>query len=413
MEKFPISFWEYMSIENFSVAYVDDWADCGMTIGMSPGFQLIPEHISKVRQILDAAAKRGIKVMIQPARPDLSNTTQFEKNIREHIQNVVKYFGDHEAVFGVFLSDEPKKGAERLYKLMRTWREEVPHWQPFINLLPWHFTLQELVGFPTWAEYLDDYCQKANPPFISFDCYYQMNPGRMGEEIYFTNLKEYSSASIRNKIPFWVTLMCCPHFEYRYPTEDELRWQMNTALAWGARGIMWFHFSQRGAGGSFQNYRYAPINEFGERTQTYISLSNVNRHLLAGEGIVLNKLQFKQAYCMEMNYAWGGFPVLDPGWRVQAVNSDCPMIISEFKHPDGSDYIALTNMSRTQNAHPTFAVAGKNPDLLVVGSGGTEVSVQHGGAGIGVRSKGKDFIAVHQYFAPGQMYLFRVVDAKS
>lgn len=411
MEKFPISFWEYLSIDSFEIRFVDDWADCGMTLAMGPAFSLVPDQIRKMRAILDATHQKGMMAIINPQmNPSHPNAPHAEK-VREHCQTVLAAFGDHPAVFGVHLGDEPRKEQmESVAESMREWRRAAPHWQPYLNLLPWHFSMCDAVGYDRWSTYLDEYCRLADPPFISYDCYYHMNPGAMGDEIYFTNLKEYSGASLRNRRPFWVTQLCCPHFEYRYPTEDEFRWQMNTALAWGARGILWFVFSQRGPGSSFQNYRYAPINEFGERTDTYSSLSRVNRHFLQGIAPVMNQLQFKQAYNLAMNYAWAGFPTLDPAWRVQAVNSDCPMIISEFRHPDGHDYVALTNLSRTQNAHPTFAVAGKTPELRVVDTGGGEISVEDGATGARVRSRGSDHIAVHQFFAPGQLYLFKVVD---
>lgn len=409
MNMFPISFWEYMHIDAFELRYVEDWADCGMTIAMAPTFSLSSDHVRKMRAILDATHHRGMKAIINPQMTPSNPTATHGEKVREHCRKVLEALGDHPAVFGVHLGDEPKKEQmDQVSESMREWRRAAPQWQPFLNLLPWHFAMCDAVGYDRWSTYLDEYCRLADPPFFSYDCYYHMNPGAMGDEIYFTNLKEYSGASLRNQRPFWVTQLCCPHFEYRYPTEAELLWQLNTALAWGARGIMWFVFSLRGPGGNWQNYRDAPINEFGERTETYGNLSRVNRHFLQGMAPVMNQLQFKQAYNLAMNYAWGGFPTLDPSWRVQAVNSDCPMIVSEFRHPDGHDYVALTNLSRTQNAHPTFAVAGKKPDLKVISAGGQEVSLQQTGAGI--RGQGSDHIAVHQYFAPGQIYLFKVVD---
>jgi len=285
MDRFPIGFWEYMTLESFELRYVDDWADAGMTVAMAPGFRLDPEPIGKMRAILDAAQQKGMQVILNAYMPPSNPNAPEEEQWRERIACTLRHFGDHPAVFGPHLGDEPnKEHLPHTARYMRLWREMAPQWQPFLNLLPWHFTLHDTVGYDRWSTYLDEYCRQADPPFISYDCYYQMNPGGMGDEIYFTNLREYSEAARRNKRPFWSTLMCTPHYEYRYPTEDEMRWQMNTALAWGARGILWFVFSQRGPGGQYQNYRNAPIDEFGERTDTYRSLSRVNRHLLCGIG---------------------------------------------------------------------------------------------------------------------------------
>ena len=40
----------------------------------------------------------------------------------------------------------------------------------------------DTVGYDRWSTYLDEYCRIAQPPFISYDCYYHMNPGQMGLE---------------------------------------------------------------------------------------------------------------------------------------------------------------------------------------------------------------------------------------
>ena len=413
-DKFPISFWEYEGIKGFPLSGVDDWHDAGMTVAMSPSFSMdAPEDVQKIRTILDMCRDRGMKAILwtspgAPANP----SAPWEEIYREWIAKMLRAFGDHPAVYGPHLGDEPnKEHFHHACTAMRIWREMAPQWSPYLNLLPWHFTLHDTVGYDRWPVYLDDYCTHAQPPFIAYDCYYQMNPGMMGEEIYFTNLKYYSEAAQRNNTWFWTTLMCTPHYDYRELSEAEFRWQLNTALAWGAKGISWFVFSQRG--GSYQNYRYAPINNLGKRSESFAWLSNVNSIFLNTKAPVLKQLRFKKAYNAHINFAWGGFPVCEPDWRVKCVTSDTPMIVSEFTHPDGSDYVALTNMSRDRNTHPTFAVAGRRPMLLSVGWNGAEVRVDHpggGASGASVRGRSDDYIAVHQYFAAGQMELYRVVD---
>ena len=57
-----------------------------------------------------------------------------------------------------------------------------------------------------------------------------------------------------------------PHIRYA---------RFHTAVASGMKGILWFFVYMRTP---VSNYRLAPIDEFGERTETYTWMSRVNRH---------------------------------------------------------------------------------------------------------------------------------------
>lgn len=88
--------------------------------------------------------------------------------------------------------------------------------------------------------------------------------------------------------------------------------------------------------------------------------------------------------------------------RVISATGPGPLIVSEFRHPDGADYVALTNNSATDNIQATIAVRGRRPKLLQVGLQAQEQEI--GG------ERGSDYATASQWFAPGQMALYRVVD---
>jgi hypothetical protein len=69
-------------------------------------------------------------------------------------------------------------------------------------------------------------------------------------------------------------VLSVPHFVYRAPSYDDLRWQFNTSLASGAQGILWFFYYMREPHG---NYRLAPIDENWDRTPAWHDLRRLHQ----------------------------------------------------------------------------------------------------------------------------------------
>ena len=134
-------------------------------------------------------------------------------------------------------------------------------------------------------------------------------------------------------------------------------------------------------------------------------LSYINRQFLNTLAPALNVLRFKHAYNIGLNWGWGGYPFHGRNRRILSATAPGPLIVSEFSHPDGADYVALTNNSCNQNIQATLAVQGRKPILMQVGMQGHESPIRPS-------DRGDTFVAVSQWFAPGQMALFRVVDDK-
>jgi hypothetical protein len=78
----------------------------------------------------------------------------------------------------------------------------------------------------------------------------------------------------RAGVPFWTTILSVGHYNYRCPSEDDIRWQFNSAIAYGAQGILYFFFYMRDPN---DNYRLAPVDEFWDRTPLFDSLKRTNK----------------------------------------------------------------------------------------------------------------------------------------
>jgi hypothetical protein len=192
--------------------------------------------------------------------------------------------------------------------------------------------------------------------YISYDCYTQMNRTPEGTNLYFRNLKLYGDAAQRNNVPFWTILLCVPHFKYQDPTLDDIRWQFNTALACGAKGISWFYLYQQTIW--YSNYRNAPINQLGRKTQKYYDISDVQNIFLRTLAPYMNKLQPEKVY--HLGQAYGGFELFTGDEEVELTPGCDPMIMSYFSNPeDDWKYILVVNNDTRNDVNFTLKLRGK------------------------------------------------------
>lgn len=412
MQQFPIGFWNYTSIDRQEVSAVKDWTDAGMTLTMGPRYRTESAQIEKMRAILDTAEAAGIRMILCPETGYWPHLTKAgEDAYRRDFSAAVKALGSHPATFGFHVGDEPGVAEfPDACRAMRIQKELAPHLQPFLNLLPMHTGIEDRIGYLSWDRYLDDYVTAANPPFLCYDCYAQMNPNADGEgfwgfEMYFANLRTYWEAARRHGLDYWTTLLSVGHFRYRCPCEDDLRWQVNTAAVHGARGLLWFFFY---LGHPQDNYRIAPIDEHGERTETFAWLSRVCRTFLKWHAPVLLECSLVQSWHVGKN--WGGWPMLTGNDRVAVARSSTgtPLILSEFRHATGTEYLAVVNNSQTESTQAEFCVRGHRPNLHRVGWMSKETSlIDSTGCG---PSHGADYIKARCWLAPGQMELYRIAE---
>ena len=417
MKNFPIGFWNYVPIAEQDATAVKDWAEAGMTLAMGPAFHSASAgECEKMREILDAAHAAGIRVILCARESSFHHlATVGDAVYRRDVAAAVAALGAHPAVFGFHVGDEPLKGDfAAACQAMRIQRELAPHLQPFMNLLPMLHDVVPQIGYFNYDAYLDDFAEAAQPPLLCYDCYAQLNPDAEnnafggGFEMYFRTMRAYREAAERHGIDFWTTLLSVAHFRYRCPTEDDFRWQLNTAAAHGAKGILWFFFYMRHP---HENYRVSPIDEHGERTETYAWMSRVCRTFLNGDAPVLQGCALRRV--SHFGRGWGGWPMFDGGGRVaKAVSSsETPLVFSEFVHANGAEYLAVVNNSQRESTRAELIVRGRRPNLHHVGWKQAEHPlVDADGRGA---EHGEDYVKFRCWLAPGQMELYRIEENPS
>ena len=349
-KKFPIGFWNYTPTGYLGPEAVKDWADLGMTMAGSPEFGEGDDKETML-SILDACEEQGIRVIVFDERARWMGVNDDREAYKARFQAALDDFGHHPAVLGFHVGDEPTtdKTFQDAADAHRLQLETAPDLIPHLNFIPyWEGQEKTMLHAPTFEDWAVDFAKKSDLKILCYDCYTQMNPGEEGFGMYFGNLRHFMSAAKAADLIPWTTLLSVGHFRYRVPNEDDLRWQLNTAVASGMKGILWFFVYERVP---TANYRLPPIDEFGERTETFTRMSRVNRHFLHQFGDFFLRAEHKATFHIEKSY--GGYPLFEAGKSddiLYNVTSDqgVPGIVSIFEL-DGRKHIAVVNNSTTDS----------------------------------------------------------------
>jgi len=281
---------------------------------------------------------------------------------RQKVQSLVAEVGNHPAVFGYYLRDEPPASYfAGLEKVASAVRELSPGKWPYINLFPDYAEPAQL-GTASYEEYLDRFVATCHPPIISYDHYALLDNGGLRDE-YWKNLEQVRAAAKKASVPFWNIVLSCAHFSYREPTAADLRFQAYSTLAYGGRGISYFTYFCPAVG----NYRMAPVDQFGNRTPTWYAMQNVNLQILKLAPTLL-KLSSDDVY------HFGKVPTgcHGPGKSslITAVN-DPNFMAGDFTHADGSRYVMIVNrdVSKSAPCMATFRAAPKKVEMVSAYSG--------------------------------------------
>lgn len=403
-ERFPIGFWNYRPIEKVTVEDVRAWADCGMTLTMSPSYIPSPDNRRRMLELLDECSRLGLRLILCDRRSGWEGASSDPDAYRARFREACADFAEHPAVYGFHVGDEPSRcHMDDVAAALRIQREEAPSLTPFLNLLPtWG---GEYAGYDNVDACFDDLAARVPLKLLCYDRYSQMNPEDEGTEAYFDDLRRYNALALRMGVPCWTTLLCVGHFRYRVPSEDDLRWQLSTALASGCRGILWFMFYLSAPN---SNYRMAPINMFGEKTTTYTALRNVLRQFNATHADAFRTLTLRD--CYHVRRAWGGYRLFAEGCddavtRVESLHG-VDAIVSFFTGADGKKYLALTGNSKTESGQLALTVRKSAGRMVRVGpyAGNPDVQINFHDEGL---SDCGDHFVYTPWLAPGQLNLYR------
>lgn len=290
---------------------------------------------------LDACRDAGLKAIVSDPRTTGYDWTKVDPAVaRANVEALTKEVKDHPAVYGYLLRDEPSAAMfPGLGAVAAAVKEFHPGAWPYINLFP-NYAEPEQLGAPDYESHIKAFVETCQPTALSYDHYALFEGGGLREG-YFPNLESMRKAGLEHKLPFWNIVLTSAHFNYRETTDADVRFQVYTSLAYGARGIAYFTYFTP----SWGNYRLGPIDQFGNETPTWGKLRTVNLQV-AKLAPTLLKLRSDRVYHFGDVPTGAQAPPADS--LVEAIEG--PMLVGEFTHEDGSRYLLIVNRSFTASA---------------------------------------------------------------
>ncbi len=333
-DEFIISYWCGPPADTDPSVRYAEVAECNFNYCLPPCGRI---SVEQNKAVLDACAKNGLKYIIGDGRIMAKNPE--DPDFARNLDAVIADYADHPGTGGYFITDEPNSSAfPKLAAIHQHLVEKDAKHLPFINLFP-NYANQQQLGNPTYEEHVQQFCSVVKPRILSYDHYIMMacDPAKPTNlTSYFQNMEIVRSEGLKHDIPTSFILLALPHFSYRNPTAEDLRWQVYTALAYGYKAILYFTYWT--PGGDMWVGPGGIISKSGDRTEHFNQVKRINGELKV-LGPILVKLISTGVY--HTGEIPGGCSAVSPDLPVQV--SGEPLVLGMFKHEDGSTWAMVVN----------------------------------------------------------------------
>ena len=291
--------------------------------------------------------------------------------VSQRIQDLYTRFGNHPALAGLLLYDEPHRS---LFGILRHAKEQVEQKVgggdlPYVNVWPSHASPKNALGAESYTDYLEKYMNETKypssavaPPMLSFDHYPLLADERTTPDFF------YNHAVIRNfakrfGVPSWGFVQSMG-FDgrnvglgvRRSPDLAEIFWQINVALAYGVKGIQYFtYWTPQNNEVIFGN---ALITRAGSKTPIYGHATQANEFLRKVGGVLLPLTSLSVTHFGERRLPRGARAFRGDAF-VKAASGDAA-IFGLFGNPNDATerYLLVVNRSPNKAARTRLTIPG-------------------------------------------------------
>lgn len=259
-------------------AHIKDLADCGIDFVVC---------MDNDRPALDLFHKYGVGAIVSGIVPGWwggfgDNAGKLaETNPMETYEAAAKAFtashADHPAIWGIDVGDEPSALDFPYYgRVMDYVGRAFPNQFPYLNLYPNYASVsqnnaQETVnqlGTATYDEHIQKYCENVPVDYICYDFYlYSINVTK-----HYENLRVVADACRNTGRSMWIVLQVNSNKPAEWMSENNLRFQAYTSMAFGAENIIWACYTA----GWWHNQ---VLDGEGNKTQQYDKLKKINAEI--------------------------------------------------------------------------------------------------------------------------------------
>jgi hypothetical protein len=169
--------------------------------------------------------------------------------VTTRIERLLERYATSPALAGMNLYDEPPR---RRFGILGFAKGELqrlaPEQLPYVNVWP-SYASPSALGTRTYERYLELYRSEVDPPLLSFDHYPLLSKNKITGS-YFSNWAVIRRFSMQvPEIPSWGFIQSVGFdggnnslAKRRTPDKNEIFWQINVSLAYGAKGIQYFTY---------------------------------------------------------------------------------------------------------------------------------------------------------------------------
>ena len=356
-------------------AHIKDLADCGIDFVVC---------MDNDRPALDLFHKYGVGAIVSGIAPKWwggfgDNAGKLaETNPMETYEAAAKAFADHPAIWGIDVGDEPSALDFPYYgRVMDYVDRAFPNQFPYLNLYPNYASVsqnnaQETVnqlGTATYDEHIQKYCENVPVDYICYDFYlYSINVTK-----HYENLRVVADACRNTGRSMWIVLQVNSNKPAEWMSENNLRFQAYTSMAFGAENIIWACYTA----GWWHNQ---VLDGEGNKTQQYDKLKKVNAEIrtLADEYMKYRRVSTHFVGFEEHPHMAAvqqeAIPSLSTGvfFDVKADNGT-PLVVGEMVNRNADGSVALM-VCAADDPHETdpkeYNITFRAPDRCVRALGG-------------------------------------------
>lgn len=324
------------------------------------GFNLViggngVEGLELNRKMLALASQHGLKCLVVDGRLGWGKPVDDSQ-----VDAVIHDYADSPALMGYVLQDEPSAAnfpalAATSAEIAKQDRKHLA----YVNLFPTYATPAQL-GAKDYADYLARFTEAVKPELLCYDNYPLLKSGERTD--FYENLKLVSAAAAHRKVPFW-SIVQSEGIEgaYRSPNDSEMRWEVMSAVAYGARGVIYFTYWTPPSGATETHFD-GIIQPDGTAHAHYDWVKKIN-----GE---LRRLERQLGSSPYRGTVATGERIREGYGIVTGLSGD-PVIVGEFGSVDRPRYVLVVNRSPVKAARASLVFDDKVWQLYAIGADGS------------------------------------------
>jgi hypothetical protein len=341
-DEFIISYWWGPPATADLAQRYAEIAECNFThAGFPGGAATVAQNLA----ILDACQKHGLKFIVNDSR--ILRHTPEQAEFKSNLDAIVADYAKHPALAAYHVADEPGAGAfPMLGAVNRHLLQADPGRWPWINLLP-NFVPDSHLG-STYEQHVERYLSEVKPRLLCFDHYALKNDGSV-HAMYFENFEIIRRQGLKHGVPFGFIFLATPHGAFRDPNEIELRWQVFSGLAYGARAMFYFTYWTPEPDGA-NTFWNGIIERNGSRTPHYEMAKRINAEVKAWAPTLM---QLTSTGVYHSGAVPRGCQALGDAAGVKLAG-EASLVIGTFRHADGSKWLMVVNRDFTRAAETTL-----------------------------------------------------------